>query len=277
MNKKITINDVLIYLSLTIASVIFILPIYIILISSFKDQSLIMLDPFKFPIDLKYANYTNGIRSVGFFSAFLLSLWITIASVFVIVIFTSMTAWMITRVKLKIMKYLYYAFVFSMIVPFQLVMYPMVWTASRWFHIANPIGIIVLYLGFGAGLSVFIFSGFVKTVPIEIEEAALIDGCNPMQTFTYVILPILKPTIITVAILNAMWIWNDFLLPYTVLDLSRYKTIPIAIQYLRTGHGSIDFGALTALIILTIIPIIVFYFSSQKYIIEGVTSGAIKS
>ena len=164
---------------------------------------------------------------------------------------------------------------FSMIVPFQMVMFTLSRVANN-LHLGNPVGIILVYLGFGAGLAVFMFCGFVKSIPIEIEEAAMIDGCNPIQTFFQVVLPILKPTAITVAILQAMWIWNDYLLPYLVLDIKRYKTIPIAIQYLRGGYGSIDWGAMMAMLVLAIIPIIIFYTACQKYIIEGVVAGAVK-
>jgi len=185
-----------------------------------------------------------------------------------------MTDWYITRVKTKISNRLYYLFVFSMIVPFQMVMYTMV-KAANVLHLDNPFGIILIYLGYGAGLSVFMFSGFVKAIPIEIEEASVIDGCNPIQTFFKVVFPILRPTSITVAILNAMWIWNDYLLPYLLIG-SEYKTIPISIQYLKGGYGSVDMGAMMAVLVLAIIPIITFYFVCQKYIIEGVAAGAVK-
>ena len=185
-----------------------------------------------------------------------------------------MTAWYITRVKNKFTTALYYLFAFSMIVPFQMVMFTMSKTANI-LGLDNPLGIILIYLGFGAGLSVFIFSGFIKSIPVEIEEAAMIDGCNPIQTFFLVVLPILKPTAITVAILNAMWIWNDYLLPYLVIG-NKYKTIPVAVQYLQGGYGSRDMGALMAMLILAILPIVIFYLLAQKHIIKGVMSGAIK-
>ena len=185
-----------------------------------------------------------------------------------------MTAWYIIRSKGKFSGALYYLFVFSMIVPFQMVMFPMSKVANM-LHLDNPVGIIVIYLGFGAGLSVFMFSGFVKSIPLEIEEAAMIDGCNPLQTFFLVVFPILRPTAITVAILNAMWIWNDYLLPYLVIG-NKYRTIPIAVQYLQGGYGSRDMGALMAVLVLSIIPIIIFYLICQKYIIKGVVAGAVK-
>lgn len=206
--------------------------------------------------------------------AFMWSLIITVCSVAVIIIFTSMTAWYITRVKTKFNSLLYYSLVFSMIVPFQMVMFTMSKTANV-LNLDNPLGIILIYLGFGAGLSVFMFSGFIKTVPITIEEAATIDGCNTFEVFWKVVFPVLKPTAITVAILNTMWIWNDYLLPYLVIG-NDYKTIPIAVQYLKGGYGSVDMGALMAMLVLSIIPVVIFYLSSQKYIIKGVASGAVK-
>ena len=197
-------------------------------------------------------------------------------SVLAILFFTSMTAYFLTRVKNRFTSGLYYMFVFSMIVPFQMVMFTMSKLANS-FRLNNPVGMVVLYLGFGAGLSVFMFCGFIKSIPLEIEEAAMIDGCNPLQTFFGVVLPILKPTAITVAILNAMWIWNDYLLPYLVIGLgTKYKTIPVAVQYLVGSYGAKDMGAMMALLVLSVIPIIVFYLASQKYIIEGVVAGAVK-
>ena len=204
------------------------------------------------------------------------SFFITILSVLVIIIFSSMTAYYITRVKTKITSSIYYLFVFSMIVPFQMVMFPMVKLADT-LHLSNPLGMVLLYLGFGSGLSVFMFSGFIKSIPLEIEEAAMIDGCNPLQIFFQIVFPILKPTAITVAILNAMWIWNDYLLPYLVIGLStEYKTIPVVIQMLVGSNGNRDMGAMMAMLVLAIIPIIIFYLMCQKHIIEGVVSGAVK-
>jgi len=202
------------------------------------------------------------------------SLFITIGSVLAILLFTSMTAYYLTRVKGWFTDLLYYLFVFSMIVPFQMVMFTMSKLANS-FGLNNPPGMILLYLGFGAGLSVFMFCGFVKSIPLEIEEAAMIDGCNPLQTYFRVVMPILKPTAITVAILNAMWIWNDYLLPYLVIG-SEYKTIPVAVQYLQGGYGSRDMGALMAMLVLSIIPIVIFYLLCQKHIIKGVIAGAVK-
>ena len=234
--------------------------------------------PFRIPTGKAFVglnNYVDGIRKIGFFRAFGYSIWITVASVAVIILCTSMFAWYITRVKSKTTTALYYLCAFSMIVPFQMVMFTLSKLADM-LHLGNPLGIIIVYLGFGAGLAVFMFCGFVKSIPIEIEEAAMIDGCNPLEIFFQVILPVLKPTCISTAILQTMWIWNDYLLPYLVLDITKYKTIPIAIQYLRGGYGSIDMGAMMAMLVLAIIPIVIFYMFCQKYIIEGVIAGAVK-
>ncbi|WP_110933985.1 carbohydrate ABC transporter permease [Paenibacillus bouchesdurhonensis] len=269
--------DALIFLILFVLAVAFISPILIVLMNSFKGKFFISDTPFLFPNSETFSgvsNYTSGIAKTDFISAFGMSLFITVFSVGVIVLFTSMTAWYITRVKTKFNQMLYYIFVFSMIVPFQMVMFTMTKTANV-LNLDNPIGIIFIYLGFGSGLSVFLFSGFVKSIPIEIEEAVMIDGCNPAQSFFKVVLPILKPIAITVAILNVMWVWNDYLLPDLVIG-SEYKTIPIAIQYLKGGYGSIDMGAMMAMLVLAIVPIVIFYLLCQKYIIEGVVAGAVK-
>lgn len=276
----------------SILSVIWVLPILIVVMNSFKLKAYINRFPFqlgphkltegwdKFTTGLERAfvgieNYVEGIRKIKFFEAFGYSLFITICSVAVIILCTSMCAWYITRVQNKLTKGIYYLCLFSMIVPFQMVMFTLSKLANM-MHLGNPVGIILVYLGFGAGLAVFMFCGFVKSIPLEIEEAAMIDGCNPIQTYFQVVFPILKPTAITVAILQAMWIWNDYLLPSLVLDRKRYTTIPIAIQYLKGGYGSIDWGAMMAMLVLAIIPIIVFYIACQKYIIEGVVAGAVK-
>jgi raffinose/stachyose/melibiose transport system permease protein len=245
--------------------------------NSFKGRFYISDEPFALPnaeTFVGFDNYVSGVSKTGFIQAFGYSLFITVFSVLVIVIFTSMTAWCITRVKSKFSTAFYYLLVFSMIVPFQMVMFTMSKMANI-LRLDNPVGIIFIYLGFGAGLSVFIFSGFVKGIPREIEEAATIDGCNPIQTFFLIVFPILKPVSITVAILNTMWIWNDYLLPYLVIG-SNYKTIPIAVQYLQGGYGSKDMGAMMAVLVLAIIPIVIFYLVLQKFIIEGVVAGAVK-
>ncbi|MEE1026837.1 MAG: carbohydrate ABC transporter permease [Acutalibacteraceae bacterium] len=262
---------------LLILSLLFIAPVIIVLINSFKGQFYISDAPFTLPTAETFSgltNYINGIEKTGFFSAFGYSLFITVSSVLLLTFGASMTSWYLIRAKNKVSSLLYYLYVFSMIVPFQMVMFTMSKIANL-LSLDNPIGIVFIYLGFGAGLSVFIFSGFVKGIPMEIEEAAVVDGCNPVRMFFSVIFPILRPTAITVAILNAMWIWNDYLLPYLVIG-NDYKTLPIAIQYLQGGYGSRDMGALMAMLVLAIIPIIVFYLICQKYIIKGVVAGAVK-
>ena len=275
MNIKLL--DKLLFILLIIMSAIFIFPVFIVLINSFKLKFSIASAPFLLPTRDTFTgfdNYIEGIKNTGFPAALGWSLFITVFSVLAIIVFTSMTAWYITRVKSIFNSLLYYALVFSMIVPFQMVMFTMSKTANV-LRLDNPIGIIIIYLGFGAGLSVFMFSGFIKTVPLTIEEAATIDGCNTLEVFWLVVFPILKPTAITVAILNTMWIWNDYLLPYLVIG-NDYKTIPIAVQYLKGGYGSVDMGAMMAMLVLSIIPVVVFYLSCQKYIIKGVASGAVK-
>ncbi|PXV86643.1 carbohydrate ABC transporter membrane protein 2 (CUT1 family) [Lachnotalea glycerini] len=278
MNKKIdSRNNLVIMIIMIVLSVAFLIPILIVFMNSFKGKLYISDTPFKLPSKTTFVglnNYIEGIVKIGFFKSFGWSLFITIFSVAAIVFFTSMTGWWLTRVKTKFTTALYYMFAFSMIVPFQMVMFPMV-KVSNMLHLDNPFGIIVIYLGFGAGLSVFMFCGFVKSLPIEVEESAMIDGCTPILTFFKVVLPILKPTAITVAILNTMWIWNDYLLPYLLIG-NNYKTIPIAIQYLKGGYGAIDMGAMMAMLVLAIIPIIVFYMLCQKHIVKGVISGAVK-
>lgn len=262
---------------LFLLSAAFIFPIVVVLLNSFKTRFSINLAPFAIPNAETFAgleNYISGIRDTGFISAFGYSLFITVASVFLIVIATAMTAWYLVRVENKLTKFLYLFFVFSMIIPFQMVMFTMSKTANI-LSLDNPIGIVLIYLGFGAGLSVFMFSGFIKGVPKSVEEAATIDGCTPIKTFFLVVFPILKPTAVTVAILNAMWIWNDYLLPYLVIG-SDYKTIPVAIQYLKGGYGSVDMGAMMAVLILAVIPVIVFYLFCQRFIINGVAAGAVK-
>ena len=277
-NKKMA-SNVVIFCVLCLLVVAFLTPILFVVMNSFKGKLYISNDPFVFPTAetfARFTNYINGIEKTGFFSAFGWSLFITVFSVAAILLFTSMTAYYVTRVKSKVTSVLYYMYVFSMIVPFQMVMFTMSKLANI-FHLNNPVGMVILYLGFGAGLSVFMFCGFIKSIPLEIEEAAMIDGCNPLQTFFGVVMPILKPTAITVAILNAMWIWNDYLLPYLVIGLSTpYKTIPVAVQYLIGSYGAKDMGAMMALLVLSIVPIIIFYLACQKYIIEGVVAGAVK-
>ena len=279
VQRKKRASNTFIFIILCALVVVFLYPIIFIVINSFKGKFFISENPFVLPTAQTFSgltNYINGLERTGFFSAMGWSFFITILSVAVIIFFTSMTAYYITRVKSKGTNVLYYLFVFSMIVPFQMVMFPMVKLADV-LSLNNPLGMVALYLGFGAGLSVFMFSGFIKSIPLEIEEAAMIDGCNPLQTYFYIVLPILKPTAITVAILNAMWIWNDYLLPYLVIGLStKYKTIPVVIQMLVGSNGNRDMGAMMAMLVLAIIPIVVFYLACQKHIIEGVVAGAVK-
>lgn len=259
-------------------SVLYLMPIVLVVINSFKKKAYISRYPFKIPTDKMFVgvdNYINGIKKTEFFEAFGWTLFITVASVAVILLCTSMCAWYISRVKNAVTKTIYYLCLFSMIVPFQMVMFPLSKIADM-LHLTTPWGLVIVYLGFGAGLAVFMFTGFVKSIPLEIEEAAMIDGCTPIHTFFQVVLPIMKPTCVTVAILQAMWIWNDYLLPYLILDMTKYKTIPIAIQYLRGGYGSIDMGAMMGVLVLAIIPIVAFYLACQKYIVEGVVAGAVK-
>ncbi len=277
---------------MAILSVVWIAPILIVLLNSFKRKAFIFRNPFgisthpisdgfekwKAGISKAFAgtlNYTNALKKTGFFNCFGYSLFITVGSVVLIVVCTSMCAWYIVRVKNYATTTIYVLCLFSMIVPFQMVMFTLSKFANM-LHLSNPLGIIVVYLGFGAGLAVFMFTGFVKSVPLEIEEAAMIDGCTPIQTYFLVVFPILKPTAITVSILEAMWVWNDYLLPSLVLNVNKYKTIPIAIQYLKQSHGQIDWGAMMAVLVLAIVPIIIFYMFAQKYIIEGVVAGAVK-
>ena len=271
-------TNIIITVILSVLAALFMVPMVLVLINSFKSKLYISSEPFAFPNSetfVGFENYLNGLKSSGFLSAFGRSLFITVASVILIVVCTSMTSWYLIRVKNKLTKGLYYAFVFSMIVPFQMVMFTMTYIVGK-LNLDNVLGIVFVYLGFGAGLSVFMLSGFVKSIPLEIEEAATIDGCSPLQCFFRVVFPILKPTAITVAILNAMWIWNDYLLPYLILGTSN-KTIPVAIQIAMQGaYGDTDMGGFMAMLVLAIIPIIVFYLLCQKHIIKGVIAGAVK-
>ena len=264
----------------SIICVIYALPIVIVLVNSFKDRLLISADPFSLPTGDAFvgiSNYINGITSGSypFYMAMIYSVFITVASTAVIILCTSMCAWYITRRNSKPSRLFYTLCIISMVVPFQTVMYTLPQLANE-LGLGNPLGIIIIYLGFGAGLAVFMFTGFVKSIPIEIEEAATIDGCSPYRTFFYVVFPIMKPTVVSVAILELMWIWNDYLLPYRVLDLNKYRTIPIQIQYLNAGYGLKDIGAMMAMVIISIIPIIIFYLFAQKSIIRGIVAGAVK-
>ena len=271
-------KNIFLYIVLSALALLFLVPIILVVINSFKSRLYISSSPFSLPNSETFVgleNYINGIASSGFFSAVLRSFFITVVSVALIILFTSMTAWYLVRVNSRMSKFLYYLFVFSMIVPFQMVMYTITFVVNK-VSLNNVLGINLVYLGFGAGLSVFMLSGFIKSIPLEIEEAAMIDGCNPIQSFFLVVMPILKPTAITVAILNTMWIWNDYLLPYLVLGTDN-KTLPVAIQLAMQGaYGSTDYGGFMAMLVLAIVPIIIFYVFCQKYIIRGVVAGAVK-
>ncbi len=262
----------------TCISILFIAPIFIVLMNSFKKKAFINIAPFSLPDEKSYAgleNYITSIEKYDFLKAVGWTLFITVLSVIVILVCCSMCAWYITRVKNTVTKIIYLLCVFSMVIPFQMVMFTLSGTADS-LHLNTPWGIVIVYLGFGAGLAVFMFCGFVKSIPIEIEEAAMIDGCSPLRTFFTVVLPIMKPTYISVGILEAMWIWNDFLLPYLVLDIKKYKTISIVVQYMKGSYGRVDMGAIMACLIMAIIPVVIFYMSCQKYIIKGVAAGAVK-
>ena len=277
MQAKKKAANAVIYTVLTVLAIVFLIPIVLVIMNSFKNKLYIATTPFVLPNAenfVGFKNYMEGLSKIKFWNSIGYSLFISVFSVLIIVVCCSMTAWFITRVKTKITSAIYYIFVASMVVPFQMVMYTMTKTANV-LHLDNLVGMLVLYLGFGAPMAVFMFTGFVKGVPMELEEAAMIDGCNPLGMFFKVIFPVLKPISITVAILDAMWIWNDFQLPYLIIG-TKYRTVPVAIQYLKSGYGSIDYGHLMAVIVVALIPIVVFYFSCQKYIIEGIVDGAVK-
>ena len=262
----------------TVISLMCVYPIVLVFINSFKKKAYISKEPFALPTDKMFVgleNYLRGIQQTDLIKAFGWSVFITVFSVAAIILFCSMCAWYISRVNTKVTRTIYVLCLFAMVVPFQMEMYTLSKIANM-LHMGNPWGIIVIYLGFGAGLSVFMFTGFMKSIPLEIEEAAMIDGCTPIQTYFRVVMPISKPTCVTVAILQAMWIWNDYLLPSLVLDQRKYKTVPMAVQYLKGGYGSVDMGAMMGTLVLAIVPIIIFYLFCQKYIIEGVVAGAVK-
>lgn len=273
-------SNVVIYFILILCTVVFIYPIILVLINSFKKKLYITDSPFAFPNAESFygiENYAEGLSGSGFWTAALNSVIVTVFSVILILLLTSMAAWYLTRVNTWWSRLIYYAFVFSMLVPFQMVMLPLVGVASK-LHLDNVFGVIFIYIGYGAGLSTFLYSGFVKTIPTEIEEAAAIDGCSSIQLFFRIVTPIMKPTTMTVAVLNIMWIWNDYLLPSLVLGTNvTDTTLPVAIQVLNAGrYGDVDIGVLMAMIVLAIIPIILFYLVGQKYIVRGVTAGAVK-
>lgn len=265
---------------LAIVCIIWVLPVFLVVMNSFKQNTFVKTDTFAWPdaqMSAGTANYTNGINygNYPFWSAVGYSALITVLSTALILICTSMAAWYIDRVNNKFCKLVYYLCVFSMVIPFQMVMFTLSKTADQ-LKLNTPWTIPIVYLGFGAGLAIFMFVGFVKSVPMEVEEAAAIDGCGPLRTFFLIVLPMLRPTMISVGILEIMWVWNDYLLPYLVLDINQYRTIPIQIQYLNGSYGSVDLGIMMALIVISITPVIIFYLFCQKYIIKGVAAGAVK-
>ncbi len=265
---------------MSIISIIYVMPVVAVLVNSFKLNTFVKTETFALPNAESYAGFANFIKGMTFgnypfIKSVLYSLTITLLSTGLILLFTSMAAWYINRRDSLLCRVVYYLCVFSMVVPFQMVMFPLSKTADK-LHMNTPWTIPIVYLGFGAGLAIFMFVGFVKSIPLEIEEAASIDGCGPVRTFFSVVMPMMSPTMISVAILELMWVWNDYLLPYLVLDINKYRTIPIHIQYLKGSYGTVDLGATMALILLSIIPVIVFYLACQKYIIKGVASGAVK-
>lgn len=279
MKERKGIVSTILTIILAIAALAWLYPIVMILFNSLKKESAISTSSaFKLPTAETFAgleNYADAIMSKGFLSSLGFSAFITVTSVVAILVCCSMCAWYITRVKGVISQVLYYLFVFSMVVPFQMVMFTLSQTADK-LKLNTPWNIWIIYLGFGAGLAVFMFCGFVKSIPVEVEEAAMIDGCNPLQTFFLIDVHILKPTMISVGILEAMWVWNDYLLPTLVLDIKKYKTIPMLIQYFRGSYGKVEMGPMMASIMLTVIPIIIVYLAGQKYIIKGVAAGAVK-
>ena len=265
---------------LAIISVIYVLPVLTVVLNSFKLNTFVKTDTFAIPRGEMWAGFQNFIKGMTFgnypfWKSVLYSTSITILSTALILLFTSMAAWYIARVNSVVCKGIYFLCVFSMVVPFQMVMFTLSKTAGK-LHLNTPWTIPIVYLGFGAGLAIFMFVGFVKSIPLEIEEAASIDGCGPLRTFFLVVFPMLKPTMISVGILEIMWVWNDYLLPSLVLDINKYRTIPIHIQYLKGSYGTVDLGATMALILLSIIPVIIFYLACQKHIIKGVAAGAVK-
>ena len=263
-----------------IVCILYVLPVVMVAVNSFKLNTFVKTDTFALPNEDSYAGWANFVKGMTFgnypfFKSALYSLVITLLSTALIVICTSMAAWYIARVNSRFCRIIYFACVFSMVVPFQMVMFTLSKTADV-LKLNTPWTIPIIYLGFGAGLAVFMFTGFVKSIPLEIEEAAAIDGCGPLRTYFSVVFPMLRPTMISVSILEIMWVWNDYLLPYLVLDINEYRTIPIHIQYLKGSYGTVDLGATMALILLSIIPVIVFYLTCQKHIIKGVAAGAVK-
>ena len=278
--KKYSTGSTILTCVFVVLCLVWIFPIMEVLINSFKTNAAVNLNPFSLPDSESFAGFANYIKGLPFGNYPFLksagySVFITVVSVALILLFCSMSAWYIARVDSRFARLFYYLCLFSMIVPFQMVMFTLTFTADQ-LKLNTPYTIPIIYLGFGAGLAIFMFVGFVKSLPLEIEEAAAIDGCGPLRTYFRVVLPMLKPTLVSVGILQTMWVWNDYLLPYLVLDLTEYRTIPIHVQYLKGSYGSVDLGASMAVIMLSIIPIIILYLLCQKHIIKGVVAGAVK-
>ena len=280
LHKKHKWGKTVLSIVLAFVCIVYLMPIFLVLVNSFKSNAAVNTDTFALPNEETFMGLQNYIKGMTFGDypfpkAVFFSLFITVVSTFLILLCTSMAAWYISRVGSRFSKLVYYLCVFSMVVPFQMVMFTLSRTADT-LKLNTPWTIPIIYLGFGAGLAVFMFAGFVKSIPLEIEEAAAIDGCGPTRTFFLVVLPMLKPTLISVGVLEIMWVWNDYLLPYLVLDRTQYMTIPILIQYLKGSYGSVDMGATMALILLSILPVIIFYLLCQRHIIKGVAAGAVK-
>jgi len=274
------IGKTLLTIIMSAVSIVYVMPVLAVVLNSFKLNTFVKTDTFAWPTAESYAGFANFVKGMTFgnypfYKSVLYSVVITLLSTFLILLFTSMAAWYIDRRNSIVCKVMYFLCVFSMVVPFPMVMYPLSKTADK-LSLNTPWTIPVVYLGFGAGLAIFMFVGFVKSIPLEIEEAASIDGCGPVRTFFSVVLPMMRPTMISVGILEIMWVWNDYLLPYLVLDINDFRTIPIHIQYLKGSYGTVDLGATMALILLSIIPVIIFYLACQKHIIKGVAAGAVK-
>ena len=280
MAKRNSMSKTILTLVFSVISVVYVIPVFMVLLNSFKLNTFVKTDTFAWPSGEMFASWANFIKGMTFgnypfYKSAFYSLVITLLGTFLILLFTSMAAWYISRVDSLLCRIVYFGCVFSMVVPFQMVMFTLSRTADK-LDLNTPWTIPVIYLGFGAGLAVFMFTGFVKSIPLSIEEAAAIDGCGPVRTYFNVVVPMLKPTLISVGILEIMWIWNDYLLPYLVLDINEYRTIPIHIQYLKGSYGTVDLGATMALILMSIIPVIIFYLCCQKHIIKGVAAGAVK-
>ena len=280
MAKRNSMSKTILTVVFSVISVVYVIPVFMVLLNSFKLNTFVKTDTFAWPSGEMFAHWDNFIKGMTFgnypfYKSAFYSLVITLLGTLLILLFTSMAAWYISRVDSLLCRIVYFGCVFSMVVPFQMVMFTLSRTADK-LDLNTPWTIPVIYLGFGAGLAVFMFTGFVKSIPLSIEEAAAIDGCGPVRTYFNVVVPMLKPTLISVGILEIMWIWNDYLLPYLVLDINDYRTIPIHIQYLKGSYGTVDLGATMALILMSIIPVIIFYLCCQKHIIKGVAAGAVK-